>query len=137
MVAFPEEKPDIPRIYVFKPDAKGEMQSMIVDVHTAVELCKEQGYELTPYAFTPEEERNEEVEIIANGFCQDLNKQLNLHLEQDKTEIVKFSRRFLNYSPNPKMSRKAMVRKVDQIARKQGKYYADNYQVVEVEEVGE
>jgi len=137
MAAIADSKPDVHRVYMYRrKEGSQETESVIVDIHTAAHSLQRQGWELTPYNFLPEESRTHQAEIVINELCQCFNGLLNMHLEKSKREVARLFERFLNYSPNPKMSRRAMVRKVERVARKQGKWSEDNFAVAVFEDEG-
>lgn len=127
MVAFAknDEKPQEMRAYMYKL-VDGEVQNKICTINEA-ELAHADGWRMTPIEFHPDETiRNDEAMQHAAGmYCRDWNMQLNLHLLTDKHQVVGLAERCLKKKMNPKMSKNAMKREFERIAKKMGVWMGD------------
>lgn len=123
MVAFAKapERPQIMRAYMYKK-VGDEILQEVFTVEDAEEKFALEGWKMMPIEWHPDDKfrDNEQAQEAVANYCRDWNMQLNLHLLTEKHQVVGLAKRCLKLDLNPKMSKGAMTRKFEKVARKMG-----------------
>ena len=103
-----------------------EIESRIVTINEAPDM-QTMGWRMCPIEFHDDPKVRDDRNSIemANNYCRDWNMQLNLHLLTAKHQIVDLAKRCIQRKMNPKMSRGAMRRDFERVARKMGVWMGD------------
>ena len=103
-----------------------EIQKRIVTIDEAPDM-QVMGWRMNPIEFHEDEAYREDksAQHAAGAYCRDFNMQLNLHMLTAKHQVVDLANRCLQYKMSNKMSKGAMKRKFEQLARKAGVWMGD------------
>ena len=125
MVALANERPQTMRAYMYKK-VDEEIHKQVVTIDDAPDM-QAMGWRMCPIEFHEDESirENQSYQHAAGAYCRDFNMQLNLHLLTEKHQVIGLAERCLQYTMPPKMSKGAMKRKFEQMARKMGVWQGD------------